>query len=36
MISTYVGENKVFEKMFLAGEVEVQLVPQGSLTDFDR
>ncbi|MFI5008159.1 MAG: CoA transferase subunit A, partial [Solirubrobacterales bacterium] len=26
MISTYVGENKVFEKMALAGEVEVELV----------
>jgi 3-oxoacid CoA-transferase len=33
MISTYVGENKVFEKMFLAGEVEVELVPQGSFAE---
>ena len=33
MISTYVGENKVFEKMFLAGEVEVELNPQGSFAE---
>src|SRR5438445_12882817 len=28
MVSTYVGENKVFEKMALAGELEVELNPQ--------
>jgi 3-oxoacid CoA-transferase len=33
MISTYVGENKVFEKMALAGEVEVELVPQGTFAE---
>jgi 3-oxoacid CoA-transferase len=33
MVSTYVGENKVFEKMFLAGEIEVELVPQGSFAE---
>jgi 3-oxoacid CoA-transferase len=33
MISTYVGENKVFEKMFLAGEIEVELVPQGTFAE---
>ena len=33
MISTYVGENKVFEKMFLAGQVEVELVPQGTFSE---
>jgi 3-oxoacid CoA-transferase len=33
MISTYVGENKVFEKMFLAGEVEVELNPQGTFAE---
>ena len=33
MISTYVGENKVFEKMFLAGEVEVELNPQGTFSE---
>ena len=33
MISTYVGENKVFEKMFLAGEIEVELNPQGTFAE---
>src|SRR5262245_14171346 len=33
MISTYVGENKVFEKMALAGEVEVELNPQGTFAE---
>src|SRR5438309_7308851 len=33
MISTYIGENHIFEKMVLAGEVEVELVPQGSFSD---
>lgn len=33
MISTYVGENHAFEKMFLAGEVEVELVPQGTFSE---
>jgi 3-oxoacid CoA-transferase len=33
MISTYVGENKVFEKMYLAGEVEVELNPQGTFAE---
>ena len=33
MISTYVGENKVFEKMFLAGELEVELNPQGTFAE---
>src|SRR3954463_5637956 len=28
MISTYVGENKEFERQFLTGELEVELVPQ--------
>jgi 3-oxoacid CoA-transferase len=32
-ISTYVGENKVFEKMSLAGEVEVELNPQGTFSE---
>src|SRR6478752_3496163 len=30
MIATYVGENKEFERQFLAGELEVELVPQGT------
>jgi 3-oxoacid CoA-transferase len=33
MVATYVGENKVFEKMFLAGEVEVELNPQGTFSE---
>ena len=33
MIATYVGENKVFEKMFLAGEIEVELNPQGTFAE---
>jgi 3-oxoacid CoA-transferase len=33
MIATYVGENKVFEKMALAGEVEVELNPQGTFAE---
>jgi 3-oxoacid CoA-transferase len=33
MISTYVGENKVFEKMALAGEIEVELTPQGTFAE---
>ena len=31
MISSYVGENKEFERQYLAGELEVELVPQGTL-----
>lgn len=33
MISTYVGENKEFERQFLAGELEVELVPQGTFSE---
>jgi len=33
MISTYVGENKVFERMALAGEIEVELNPQGTFAE---
>lgn len=33
MISSYVGENKVFEAQFLAGELEVELTPQGTLAE---
>jgi 3-oxoacid CoA-transferase subunit A len=31
MISSYVGENKEFERQMLSGELEVDLVPQGTL-----
>src|SRR5262245_9632470 len=33
MISTYVGENKEFERQFLAGELQVDLVPQGTFAE---
>ncbi len=33
MVSSYVGENKVFEKMALSGELEVELNPQGTLAE---
>jgi 3-oxoacid CoA-transferase subunit A len=33
MISTYVGENQLFEKLALAGEIEVELVPQGTFSE---
>src|SRR2546425_8976866 len=33
MISTYVGENKEFERQFLSGELDVELVPQGTFSE---
>ncbi len=33
MVASYVGENKVFEKLFLSGELEVELCPQGTLAE---
>src|SRR5512141_921410 len=33
MISSYVGENAIFEKQFLSGELEVELCPQGTLAE---
>lgn len=33
MVSSYVGENKTFEKQFLAGELEVEFNPQGTLAE---
>jgi len=33
MISSYVGENKTFERQYLSGELEVELVPQGTLAE---
>lgn len=33
MTSSYVGENKGFERQFLSGELEVELVPQGTLAE---
>jgi 3-oxoacid CoA-transferase A subunit len=33
MISTYVGENAIFEQQFLKGELEVEFVPQGTFAE---
>ncbi|KAA0256894.1 3-oxoacid CoA-transferase subunit B [Deferribacter autotrophicus] len=33
MISSYVGENKIFEQLYLNGELELELVPQGTLAE---
>jgi 3-oxoacid CoA-transferase subunit A len=33
MISSYVGENKEFERQFLSGELQVELTPQGTLAE---
>ncbi|AWW28963.1 succinyl-CoA--3-ketoacid-CoA transferase [Echinicola strongylocentroti] len=36
MISSYVGENEEFERQLLNGELEVELIPQGSLAERTR
>ena len=33
MVSSYVGENKEFERQFLSGELQVELTPQGTLAE---
>jgi 3-oxoacid CoA-transferase subunit A len=33
MVSSYVGENKIFEQQFLSGELELELNPQGTLAE---
>jgi 3-oxoacid CoA-transferase subunit A len=33
MIATYVGENREFERQYLSGELEVELVPQGTFSE---
>lgn len=33
MVSSYVGENAEFERQYLSGELEVELVPQGTLAE---
>ena len=33
MIASYVGENKVFEKLYLSGDLELELTPQGTLAE---
>ena len=34
MISSYVGENKLFEEQYLTGKLEVELTPQGTVSFF--
>ena len=36
MISSYVGENDEFERQMLSGELEVELIPQGTLAELCR
>jgi len=36
MVASYVGENHEFERQYLAGELEVELVPQGTLAECCR
>ena len=33
MIASYIGENKTFEQMYLKGEIELELTPQGTLAE---
>ncbi|MCQ6282428.1 CoA transferase subunit A [Bacillus sp. EB600] len=33
MVASYVGENKIFERQYLSGELEVELTPQGTLAE---
>jgi 3-oxoacid CoA-transferase subunit A len=33
MVASYVGENREFERQFLSGELEVELIPQGTLAE---
>ncbi|KAF4447933.1 putative succinyl-CoA:3-ketoacid-coenzyme A transferase, mitochondrial precursor [Fusarium austroafricanum] len=33
MIATFIGENKVFEKMYLTGELSLELIPQGTMAE---
>lgn len=33
MIASYVGENKTFERMYLGGQIELELTPQGTLAE---
>jgi 3-oxoacid CoA-transferase subunit A len=33
MISSYVGENKLFERLYLSGQLELEFNPQGTLAE---
>ncbi|KAG9503386.1 hypothetical protein J7337_006231 [Fusarium musae] len=32
-LASYIGENKVFEKMYLSGELSLELIPQGTMAE---
>lgn len=33
MIASFIGENKVFEQMYLSGDLSLELTPQGSIAE---
>jgi 3-oxoacid CoA-transferase subunit A len=33
MVASYVGDNSIFERLYMSGELEVELVPQGTLAE---
>ncbi len=33
MVASYIGENKVFEQMYLKGELALELTPQGTMAE---
>lgn len=33
MVASYIGENKLFEKMYLTGELDLDLIPQGTMVE---
>ena len=33
MVASYIGENKTFERMYLTGEIQLELTPQGTLAE---
>ena len=33
MVASYIGENKTFEKMYLSGELCLELTPQGTMAE---
>ena len=33
MIASFIGENKVFEKMYLSGDLALELTPQGTIAE---
>lgn len=33
MIASYIGENKTFERMYLSGQLELELTPQGTMAE---